>query len=221
MKPPTECLIKSEWQVRPVEMPVAYNLINTFHYAGSASNTAVYLHGLFRRDSWMRCMGVAWWLPPTKVAAIATFDGDWRRVISLSRLAIDPDVPTNGASFLIGESIKMIRAKNDWDCLVTYADGWRGHEGAIYQATNWNYMGLASVSPTWITKDGKLVARKAGPHTRTVAEMEALGHICIGKFPKHKYGIALNGKLKVILPYPKRKPLEVPIIDADQFAHLI
>ena len=192
MKPPGECLRKSEWEVRPVDLVVAYDLVHAYHYAKSASNTAVYLHGLFRHDDWMRCMGVAWWLPPTKAAAIATFNGDWRRVLSLSRLAIAPEVPTNGASFLIGESIKMIRAAGAWDCLVTYADGWRGHTGSIYRATNWEYMGLESLEPTWVSSGGCLVARKAGPKTRTRSEMEALGHTCIGKFAKHKFRLLLR-----------------------------
>jgi hypothetical protein len=173
-------------------MTVAYELVKAFHYAKSGSNTACYLHGLFRRDDWMRCMGVAWWLPPTKNAAIATFDGDWRRVLSLSRLVLTPEVPTNGASFLIGESIKIIRREGKWDCLVTYADGWRGHDGKIYRATNWEYMGIASLSPTWVTKNGELVARKSGPKTRTILEMEKLGHTRIGTFPKHKFRMVIN-----------------------------
>jgi hypothetical protein len=191
VKPPGECLRKSEWEVRPVDLCIAYELVKAYHYAKSGSNTATYLHGLFRRDDWMRCMGVAWWLPPTKAAAVATFKGDWRRVLSLSRLAIAPEVPTNGASFLIGESIRLIRLEGKWDCLVTYADDWRGHSGAIYKATNWEYVGKTQAEATWIAGDGRLVSRKAGPKTRTKEEMESLGHHTVGKFAKHKYRLVI------------------------------
>jgi hypothetical protein len=90
MKPAGDCLRKREWEVRPIDLRIAYDLVKAFHYAKSGSNTATFLHGLFRCDDWMNCRGVAWWIPPTKSAAIATWDGDWRKVLSLSRLVITP-----------------------------------------------------------------------------------------------------------------------------------
>jgi hypothetical protein len=191
MKPDQPCLKKDEWEVRPIDLHVAYDLVRLFHYAKSGSNTATFLHGLFRRSDWLNCCGVAWWIPPTKSAAIATWDGDWRRVLSLSRLVITPEVPTNGASFLIGESIRLIREDGRFECLVTYADEWRGHTGNIYRATNWEYLGLTSKETTFVTTDGALVARKAGGHTRTRSEMQSLGHRQIGKFAKHKFRMVL------------------------------
>jgi hypothetical protein len=62
-------------------------------------------------------------------------------VLCLSRLAILPDVPANACSFLLARSRRLIDDKA-WPCLVTYADEWRGHTGAIYRADNWQYEGL-------------------------------------------------------------------------------
>lgn len=92
------------------------------------------MHGLFRVDD-ERCMGVAWWIPPTKGAAAATHpDPDrWREVPALSRLAIEPEAPRNAASFLLSRSRQLID-REAWPVLVTYADQWRGHTGAIYRA---------------------------------------------------------------------------------------
>lgn len=204
MKPDRECLNKSEWEVRPIALTVAYELVHAYHYARSGSNTAVYLHGLFRRDDWLNCQGVAWWIPPTKSAAKATWSGDWTKVLSLSRLVVAPEVPTNGASFLIGESLRLIRADGEWECLVTYADVWRGHTGAIYRATNWEYLWLTAKEPTFTSADGRLVARKAGGHTRTRAEMNALGHREIGKFAKHKFRMVLAASAPLAEPSGER-----------------
>jgi hypothetical protein len=187
MKPQGDCLRKSEWEVRPIDLTVAYDLVRAYHYAKSGANTATFLHGLFRCADWMNCLGVAWWIPPTKTAAIATWRGDWRKVLSLSRLVIAPEVPKNAASFLIGESVRLIRADGRWECLVTYADEWRGHTGRIYRATNWEYMGMTAKESTFLTAGGVMVARKAGGHTRTRAEMQELGHTDVGKFAKHKF----------------------------------
>lgn len=180
-------LRSAEWTVRDVSISVARRLIESEHYARGASNTATFLHGLFREGDIFdeQCRGVAWWIPPTKSAALATFPKNWKGVLALSRLAILPDVPRNACTFLLARSRKLIPAEV-WPCLVTYADDWRGHTGAIYRADNWQYFGKTKPERTYVI-DGKMTSRKAGPHTRTHAEMTALGAQMIGSFAKHKY----------------------------------
>ena len=41
-------LRKSDWEVRPVDIAIARRMVEANHYAAGASNTATYLHGLFR-----------------------------------------------------------------------------------------------------------------------------------------------------------------------------
>jgi hypothetical protein len=181
-------LRRSDYEVRPISRSEALDLVKRYHYAGGGANTAVYTHGLFR----VGCnepLGAAWWLPPTKNAAAATvpLGYDWRRTLALSRLVVHPDIPTNGASFLLGGSERLIRAAREWTCLVTYADTWRGHEGAIYRATNWEYMGLTTPEAVWVDENNRMVARKRGPRTLTNAEMLERGYRCLGRFPKHKF----------------------------------
>lgn len=176
-----------EWEVRTVDLQTASELVTEFHYSAGGANTATYRHGLFPLGSFFErdCVGVAWWIPPTKSAALATFPDNWQGVLCLSRLAIKPDAPRNAASFLMARSMALIdRAR--WPCLVTYADTWRGHTGAIYRATNWQYAGLTKPERTYVI-NGRMVARKAGPKTRTHAEMLALGAECVGSFAKHKF----------------------------------
>lgn len=182
-----ERLRRIDWNVRAVSLDIARRLVTEYHYAHGASNTRTYLHGLFPRGAFWdeECQGVAWWIPPTKSAALATYPEDWQGVLCLSRLVIAPEVPRNAASFLLGRSMKLIDRKR-WPCLVTYADEWQGHTGAIYKATNWLEMGLTNPEAAFI-KDGRLIARKAGPHTRTRAEMEALGAELVGRFAKRKF----------------------------------
>jgi hypothetical protein len=180
-------LRKENWEVRPVVLEIAQRLVELYHYAGGGSNTATYCHGLFRvGEFWnYNCKGVAWWIPPTKSAALATYPENWKGVLSLSRLVIVPDVPKNAASYLLGASMRMIDRER-WPCLVTYADEWQGHNGTIYKATNWQYMGLTAPEATFV-KAGRMVARKAGPHTRTREEMKELGAQLVGRFAKHKF----------------------------------
>jgi len=180
-------LRKEDWIVKPIDLYTARNMIEQYHYAKSGSNTAVYTHGLFKKgDDFLEssCLGVAWWLPPTKAAAIATYpEGEWQKVLSLSRLVIAPLVPKNACSFLLSRSIKLIDCKN-WHCLVTYADTWQEHDGTIYKASNWEYMGLTAPSSVFI-KNQKMMGRKRGGKNISKEKLIQNGFIEIGKFQKH------------------------------------
>jgi hypothetical protein len=173
-----------DWEVRSVDIRVARPLVEAFHYARGASNTATYLHGLFKKGE-LACVGAAWWIPPTKGAALATYPIRWTGVLSLSRLVIAPDVPKNACTFLLARSRKLIDPVK-WPCLVTYADDWRGHTGAIYRADNWRFVGKTKPERTYQI-EGRMVARKAGGKTRTHSEMLALGAVLMGSFAKHKF----------------------------------
>lgn len=180
-------LRKQDWEVKTVSLEVARSIVVRFHYAKGSSNTAVYRHGLFQKGSFWDddCKGVAIWIPPTKSAAQAIYPENWQGVLSLSRLAISPEVPKNGCSFLISKSIKLID-RNSWPCLVTYADSWKGHKGTIYKASNWTCAGMTKPEPTY-TINGALVARKAGPKTRNYAEMIAIGANLEGSHAKVRF----------------------------------
>lgn len=172
-----------DYSVGDVTWPTAREFIRAHHYSKGCSNTRVYAHGLFQ-DACL--VGVAQWLPPTRVAAESVNKDNWQRVLSLSRLAVHPDVPTNGASFLLGRSIRLIQTQEKWVSLVTYADDFMNHSGAIYRATNWEYVGHMKGSPRWEDENGRQVARKATV-SRTNAEMESLGYRMVGVFGKHKF----------------------------------
>lgn len=180
-------LRKSDWEVRPVDIAVARRIVEANHYAAGASNTATYLHGLFRAGEIFdeQCEGVAWWIPPTRTAAEATYPENWQGVLALSRLVIRPGIPKNACTFLLARSRQLIDTKR-WPCLVTYADDWRGHTGAIYRADNWTYIGKTKPERTYCI-NGRMTARKAGGKTRTHAQMLALGADLVGTFSKHKF----------------------------------
>lgn len=190
-------LNKNEWIVKPIRIVTAYKLVKAYHYAASATKTGVYIHGLFKVGEEYpesKCKGVAWWLPPTKNAASATYpEGDFRKVLSLTRLVVSPDVPKNACSFMLMQSIKMIDTRS-WECLVTYADTWQNHTGTIYRATNWEYMGLTKPSPVFQNEDGMMMGKKRGAVNLTTEEMNLKGFDEVGKFPKHKFRMILKHK---------------------------
>lgn len=58
--------------------------------------------------------------------------------------------------------------------MVTFADMAQGHTGAIYRATNAEYLGVSKPEVYWVDREGRMVSRKA-TRTRNFAEMRALG----------------------------------------------
>lgn len=176
---------KRDYRVCEITPRMARAFIRQHHYSGGMSNTGTHFHGLFKVDGF-DLLGVAAWLPPTRVAAETVNKENWQRVLSLTRLAIHPDVPTNGASFLMAASMRLIEQEQKWVSLVTYADTFRGHTGAIYRAANWTYEGITAPTTRWENADGRQIARKS-TKSRTKAQMEALGLRMVGAFPKHKF----------------------------------
>ena len=179
-------LSRHDWRVDDVSnWSSAREFVEQYHYSRGCSHTRVYCHGLYRKDH-DDLFGVAIWLPPTKIAAQSVNKENWQRVLSLSRLAIHPEVPKNGASFLLGRSISIIKNHGKWKSLVTYADQYMNHTGGIYRATNWQYIGLMRGGERWETPCGRQVSKQS-TKTRSTSEMISLGYIRIGRFDKHKF----------------------------------
>lgn len=187
-------ILKADYTVFDADKLLSVAMIEQFHYSRSAPRMAAYRHGLYRKDNKDVLLGVAWWCPTTREASIATFpEGDWKRVMALSRLVILPHVPTNAASMLMSRSIKLIKQDGRFDCLVTYADTFKEHTGSIYRATNWEYMGVTKPTGVWTCHTtGRIVARKSSKKSYTVTEMRDGGHVMQGKYCKHKYRMVLR-----------------------------
>lgn len=175
---------KTEWDIITITQADAQDAIERWHYAQGCPNTSVYRHALVRRDSPKVC-GVAMWLPPTPTAA-RSVGGTPRTVLSLTRLVVAPDVPTNGASFLLGRSMRRID-RSRYPILLTYADTAQGHTGVIYHATNWQCLGPVPAGDTWVNSLGEQRGRKRGGRNLTAAEMRAMGFERVPAAPKIKF----------------------------------
>lgn len=186
-------LRRSEWEVRALstktDLGLAQEMVARLHYARGGSKTATDLHGLYRVGGEI-CQGVAWWLPPTKPAALSVHQ-DWRRVVALSRFVIEPGVPKNAATFLLSRAVRTLKREGRWAALVTYADEAVGHLGYIYRAANWTYVGRTGPYTRWVDGEGRQRAAYAARNRRK-AEMEALGFKIDGRFYKHKYTYMLE-----------------------------
>ena len=186
MKPSGPIARRGDYRVEPCPHRMAAELVAGTHYARGASKTSVHAHCLVRVDSG-RVVGAALWLPPTKVAAESVAGEAWRGVLGLSRLAVVEGEPANATSLFLAASMRLVGQDTRWHTFLTYADTRQGHTGAIYRATNWDYLGLSRGRPAWIDpQSGRQVALKA-TKSRTVAEMRARGYEQLPASAKHKF----------------------------------
>ena len=181
-----EYLVASEWATVPCSQADAVSFIEQEHYAQGAPNTSVSRMALVAADNPDKIKGVALWLPPTRNAALSVNRENPRGVLALSRLCIAPDVPRNGASFLLGRSMAAID-RSVWPTFLTYADTREGHTGAIYRATNWTCLGEVKGSDAWADQLGQRRGRKRGGRNLSVVEMKDLGFIRLPTMPKIKF----------------------------------
>lgn len=187
-------LVKTEWSVRLLqrgyETNAAHALICDLHYTRRCSPVFAYVMGLIRVNDGA-LLGAAWWKAPLPNAAnrLAEECGCApRETLELSRLVVHPDVPGNGASFLLGRAERIIRQDGRFAALVTFADEHEGHTGAIYKATNWTYTGLIKPEPIYIDPETEeRVARKQDRKTYRHSEMLARGYVLLGYSQKHRF----------------------------------
>lgn len=90
--------------------------------------------------------------PSPSIQRYAFDDRDFK-LYELARLVVQSKTK-NAASFLVGNSLKMLERPS---AVVSYADMEQGHAGIIYQATNWMYTGATVAHDHLYIIDGKRV----------------------------------------------------------------
>ena len=71
--------------------------------------------------------------------------------LELNRLVVNDNLKKNSLSYFVSQCLKKL-PKNS--CIVSYADQNNGHNGYIYQATNWIYTGVSTPKYKYIFEDG-------------------------------------------------------------------
>lgn len=121
-------------EVKPITKDLAQRVITAKHYSRRLGifweGFGLYVDGELRG---VVCYGQ----PSAPIQKHAFRDRDFR-LYELTRLVVDRGVD-NGASILIGRSLRMLREKKC--AVISYADTAHGHSGIVYQATNWLYTG--------------------------------------------------------------------------------
>lgn len=183
----------SQYAIIPIALAQAKELVEQYHYAGSSPSAATRCYGLTKKDAPETLLGAAVFRPAPIGAAKAQCPEDPQKVLCLSRLVVVPGVPQNAATYFLARCLRQLGQEKKWTLVVTYADTWQQHEGNIYKASNWEYLGLTAPQPVW-TLNGKLISQRGRGKGRRLAndELDAMGAVFHGKFSKHVYRYVLR-----------------------------
>ena len=177
--------IKSEWMCCTIPHKIAENFCKMHHFSKSGGAKSQIAIGLFKKGETKLYGASLWVMPPAGVPK--RYGLKQNEMYCLSRLAIYPDVPTNGASFVIGYGIRHIKKyKSQIQMLITWADEYQKHTGQIYKASNWIFDGMTQPRHSWVNKNGRLVSCYSHGKSVPVKIMDEK-YTRIGPFRKHRY----------------------------------
>ena len=203
------------WFVERIPNKTAQSVVIQNHYLHRAAPCSV-AFGLF--DPCGSLLGVVMYGTPSSAPLRSGIAGkeEAGNVIELTRLWVDDEVPKNGESFLIGNSIKHCGK----EIVVSFADTAENHLGIVYQATNWIYTGLSAKRTDWKV-EGSQKHGQTWADKYTASEMrELFGNkfTLVQRSRKHRYLFLNAGKIRKkqllsklryeIQPYPKPAKIE-------------
>lgn len=190
--------IKDKYKVTSIQAYQTYDWLLKKHYAKRVPSIS-FSFGLYDGFILIGVMTIG------KPASPSLCDGVCGKefteyVYELNRLCVQDGLEKNVLSYFVASCLKMI--KEDL-IIVSYADKLMGHNGYIYQATNWIYTGA--------TKERTDIGQEDGTHSRHYdKDMDKKAN---RKFrsSKHRYIFFVGKKRNIFLkalkyekkPYPK------------------
>lgn len=132
--------VKDAYHIERIDYKTAMSTVIEKHYLHRKCPCS-YAFGLFENGT-NKLMGVIVYGVPCSSTLLKGICGEeeMHNIYELNRLWVDDEVPKNGESFLVGNTIKRL----DKEIIVSFADTSQNHVGTIYQATNFLYCGLSA-----------------------------------------------------------------------------
>jgi len=131
-----------DFKVMPIDRDSARVLVEKYHYSKSLNGVmSRFCFGLFCGNE---LIGAAVYAGLGMANAWKKYADNPDDVIELRRLVCVDEAPKNSESRLVGMSLRWLRQNTDIKKVVSYADPNHGHQGIIYKATNFKYLGLTS-----------------------------------------------------------------------------
>lgn len=125
--------------------------------------------------------------------------------LELRRFCIINEAPRNSESYFLGATLRHLKKLNESN-VISYADTNQGHEGVIYKASNFKYLGTEKYGTKYLKIKGKskMVSSRNvyqkkpnGEYFKSAIEYQTLKNQGLAKFiitkPKYIYEYKIKG----------------------------
>ena len=197
----------TEYTVEQIPRKSIVSFIEKHHYSHNVNGVqSIYHFGLFREGNFglptmIGAMMYAYPSMPSTAAKYNPINPD--KCLELRRLVCVDDTPKNTESYFIGQTFKWLREYTDMEVIVSFADTHYGHDGVIYKATNFEYLGETSKGQVLMVDGKEMHSRsmnqKKRPYSREIKRRYDNGDENIffkDRSPKKIYVYYLNKKIK-------------------------
>lgn len=211
--------------VRPITRSEAREICKRHPHASSLPNSSKYYMVAYENN---RLLGLAvwgWGVLPAATPKKLFGNGTTNDYLELNRFFVMDDAPPNSPSQFLNICAKIIKKYAPHiKYLYTYAAGFQGLIGTIYQAAGYHYIGKQVCTVYYLPKQNKMIHPMAVYHRYKKARLPQLKKIfgdcvewsgfnfCYLKFicnDKEKAELMKTAKFEILPKYPTKTDLKV------------
>ena len=197
----------TEYTVEQIPRKSIVSFIEKHHYSHNVNGVqSIYHFGLFREGNFglPTMIGAMMYAYPSMPSTAAKYNPiNPNRCLELRRLVCVDDTLKNTESYFIGQTFKWLKEYTDMEVIVSFADTHYGHDGVIYKATNFEYLGETSKGQVLMVDGKEMHSRsmnqKKRPYSREIKRRYDNGDENIffkDRSPKKIYVYYLDKKIK-------------------------
>ena len=197
----------TEYTVEQIPRKSIVSFIEKHHYSHNVNGIQSYHHfGLYTEGNFglPKMIGAMMYAYPSMPSTAAKYNPiNPNRCLELRRLVCVDDTLKNTESYFIGQTFKWLKEYTDMEVIVSFADTHYGHDGVIYKATNFEYLGETSKGQVLMVDGKEMHSRsmnqKKRPYSREIKRRYDNGDENIffkDRSPKKIYVYYLNKNIK-------------------------
>ena len=183
--------VKEIYTIKPIPQDQCREWLLYKHYAHRVPSIE-YSFGLFEK---LTLIGICTFGCPPRVMnnGESIFNTYRVKTLELNRLCVNEGLEPNTLSYFVSNCLRKLPTPC---CVVSYADFTFGHNGYIYQATNWIYTGLNQIHETeWYDGDKPIHSRTLSGLGLTSADKKIAAGFIRGEYTqKHRYFFFIGNK---------------------------
>ena len=177
----------SNYTVRKIPCKEAKEYIIKNHYSHGCHNAPSPCYGLFDNENLIGVLMFA--TPCSENVRASVFGPEYKdSVIELHRLHVLDVTPKNTESWFISHCLKLIKEdKPRVKAVISFSDTTQGHNGIIYQATNFYFIGKTTPCTFYLDETGRLRHPRQNGVNITSDMAKERGWTPVKRYSKNRY----------------------------------